>query len=316
MALILSKITKTLLLSFVSIIFIAQANAGYINFKTSGGETLTWAIDTTDDDVIDSNDVIIPDTDTFDYESYTFVGFDNKVGSSAGIGEGDGFTDYTYFTAKPSEVIAKSSAWTGTFDNLISGSNYDWITANFATGNDYTLNFSVDGTDFLHLYLTYGSGDLKIATDGSTILDGNYALTFQFAVSSVTAGYVYIEVKDGVWVDLYEILNVDTSDYYERYSTLYMDVATTLQIGTAASSKFTTDVTDELDILAGDDLLEYGLTSTADAIGNPLSSGSTVAYADGNFVTVGVVPEPGMLSLMGLAFLGLAGFQHRRKTKN
>ncbi|MCE0493283.1 PEP-CTERM sorting domain-containing protein [Vibrio salinus] len=294
----LSKILKPLLVCF-AFVLCSQVNAQTLNLVG-----VTWGIDT-DHDGDTSN---ITEVSNFDYIGATFVQFSDNDGSGS-ITENDSFTDYSYLKSNVSDfgdMTASFSNWTGSFGTFYNfGSDY-LTKVTFDTGSLMTLYSGTQSV--MELELNTGSINVQINSEGSTITQfGQLALELQ--VTSVEEGYFYIKI-DGNWVDLYELLD-ETSSYYDMYDgKVIAEVASTTQTDNISLDNITDEYIEQLAALTG--LSESDIES---AIGNDLASGYFVTYNDGN-LDLGVVPEPGMLSLMGLAFLGLAGFQYRRKTKN
>ncbi|WP_165312848.1 PEP-CTERM sorting domain-containing protein [Vibrio ziniensis] len=276
----LSKVTKLFVLCF-SLLLTGQAYAGYMTLQDQ-----IWGIDP-DGDGDTSNAVMLLN---MDYDSFTYVSFSDATH----------FTDYGFLYSTDDSAL-KGMYAKATLTGEASGSN-----ASFDAGS--TMNW-YDASDNLIMTLTLIYGDsTNVALDpvGGTI---SGSLRFQFEITYVAEDYFYI--WDGVdWIDLADLIGEDSPYYMEAGSQIQRATNNLLTVEQNSSDLAGTglNILDELDSITG---LPAG--SAQSAINTPSFAGF-VTFNDGN-VFVGVVPEPGMLSLMGLAFLGFAGFQSRRKSQ-
>ena len=296
---ILSRINKLLaagILVFVS----SQAYATAYNLSS-----YAWAYDSDRDGDISSSEVI--SDDSFSFEGYTLVTVETNSGT-ASLDEGATFTDYTYLTntqtgvysvAKLTGSIAAGSSKATFDDSDESESSMTWYSS---TGTQI-LTLDVVSTE------SGVAGHSLLDVEGSTLYVGQ--VTLYLSIDTVEPGYFYIYIEGEGWVDFATLIaNGDTLE---------------LSSVTTSSSASDGDISDEiLDILEdigsgeanyagvdnGSDLIDLTAAYQEDGVYS-----YALAHNGGIHVDSSAVPEPGMLSLMGLAFLGLAGFQRRRNKK-
>lgn len=303
-----SKIVKLLALClFFS--FVGQVQATTLNLTN-----LTWAIDGDHDgDISDSEFTSIS---KLDYFSVTYVDYTPTSTTSAS----GTFTDYTYLWTTISDSVNSLYATT-----TFSGSVNNGL-INLNSGSDLTWFDGSASNDVLTLTLSSGknasgnNGTLySFYYDENGMQEVQGVLYAEYTVTEVAQGYFYVDVN-GTWVDLYDLIN---SGSYDEY---ILATSTTIQLAEPSDlNQLDTDgdgVADDDDttISALNDLVNSG-TSISDYTNN--YDGTDVDYDvehymttnDGNGHLYVAVPEPGMLSLMGFAFLGLAGFQRKRKSQ-
>ncbi|MDC0609970.1 PEP-CTERM sorting domain-containing protein [Vibrio sp.] len=294
----INKLLKPLLLLSACLVS-GQTFAAYLNLTEA-----TWGIDVT----ASGDTSNVTELDGFDYVGYSVVYVEDTDGSGT-LNSGDKTTDYGYLQAADSAlgvISATYSDWTGVFNGPTSvGGGVSIYTYSFDAGSELTWEqTTATGTEtIIEFALTYGLG--TVSTLGEDVISN--IIEFQFEVTSVLENYFYLWI-DGQWVDMYDILNDTGTSYYGLYDSLiYSFTTTTVQDNNLGSTD-----TALLSSVSGID--EADIISYIDDE-NSIFDTYSVSYNDGN-IDFGVVPEPGMLSLMGLAFLGLAGFQYRRKNKN
>ncbi len=272
----LSKVTK-LAIFWLSLVFAGQALAGAITLNQK-----LWGIDPTGTVGDSTNTVALLQ---MDYDSFTYVEFSDA----------SNFTDYGYLYSTGNSALDGIYA-TAVLPGTISGSE-----AQFTGGS--TMNW-YDSSDNTMIELTLISGESNnTALDPENYdIEGN--LIFQYQVTDIAQGYFYIW-NGSDWEDMYDLITGGEVYYMEASSTI--QAATNLLVDFEENNDNLagtgTDIVAEIDALRGAPV-------TQNALDNP-TIGSFVTFNDGN-VAVGV-PEPGMLSMMGLACLGLAGFQLRRR---
>ncbi len=273
----LRKISQVILIC--AALVTGQAYAGSINLVG-----VTWGMDATGSG--DGEDVI--GLGTFAYESLTYVELDLGTGQ---------FTDYAVlFSSYAASPLAGIYA-TGTIGGYLDAPDEDgYANANFTSGSiDW---YSASGAPILSMGLDNAIGSIQVdSTSGS--------FAFQYEITSVADGYFFVEVN-GEWVDLSELISPE--DPY------YMDVISGVEIaddGTISDLATFYGIT-EPDLTVGFADVGIDYADVDSALGSGVLDGEYVTYNRGTS-DLAVIPEPGMLSLMGLAFLGFAGFQSRRK---
>ncbi|WP_161158024.1 PEP-CTERM sorting domain-containing protein [Vibrio eleionomae] len=298
----LHNMGKLIMLCLVVLVS-SQAYAGSFSLSS-----LNWAIDSDGDGVID--DGSLTDIDTLNFFGYSIVHL-TDADSNGTLSDGDTFTDYTYLTATDTSVdgIYTVNTLTGYLNNTVSsttssGDTYTYSTAYF---DGSTMNwYNSDGEVILSLTVVDGSSLLSLDADGNLTV-GQISLTL--SISDVAEGYFYVEV-DGEWVDLADLIS---SVDYEAY---YFDVITTVGFPSSVYDSYA----EAIENYSGEDIDDYlnGNSGTTTLKLSQAIADGGYAYGVSNTGTVDLasrVPEPGMLSLMGLAFIGLAGFQRRRNKK-
>ena len=257
-----------------------------------------------------SNDEIISD-DSFSFEGYTLV--EATPNSDGDLTSGASFTDYTYLTNTQTGVYAEA-VLNGT---ITSGSTIAYFNTTASDPESQMTWYTASGAYILTLDLV--TNDLEQqGRSVLTVIDNDLLvnqITLYLEVSDVKAGYFYIyDETTGEWVDFATLL--------ARGDTLLLTSVTT------SSAANTGDVSDEASAYiegeSGKDPNNYAapVGNASDLIDLEIAyqSGGTYMYSlshDGGIdVDSDAVPEPGMLSLMGLAFLGLAGLQRRRKMQS
>lgn len=195
----------------------------------------------------------------------------------------------------------------GSFSTVYPVGSQNLSTAIFDAGSTQSWYDGATNTNILTLELLNASTNVFTNSDGNQITSVGQ-IDFQFQITQAAAGYFYVMI-DGAWVDIADILD-GTVDVYD--GNLYAKASTLTQIPDSVANS---DAITALDTIASDALAALGTytsyTSSRQYIGGDLTTGAYLTSNKGN-VDLAAVPEPGMLSLMGLAFLGLAGFQSRR----
>lgn len=188
------------------------------------------------------------------------------------------------------EITATFLDWTGTY-GATSGNNTAFTFDAGGTLNMYldpVLNYgsfatAADGTNILSLSIIQGTGNINFNNPAG--LDGNVDILFQ--VTNAAAGYWFLDTNgDGL---------ADT------------DVASLLLGGqylTIALTDSNNNITTPTAAVAADFIASTGL-------GNPTGPGDIYTLNDGS-ATIGAVPEPGTLALLGLGFLGLSKATRRK----
>ncbi len=273
----LSKVTK-LAIFWLSLVFAGQALAGAITLNQK-----IWGIDPTGTVGDSSNTATLYN---MSYDSFTYVEFSDATH----------FTDYGYLYYSGSNSTLNGIYATAVLPGTVSGAE-----ANFTAGS--TMNwFDSLGNTMIELTLISGESSNTSLDPENYNIQGE--LLFQYEVTDVAQGYFYIW-NGSSWEDMYDLMAADEMFFMEASSTIQAATNTLIQLeedfdnlaGTG------TDIVAELETVRGAPVVQNAL--------NAPTIGSFVTFNDGN-VAVGV-PEPGMLSMMGLACLGLAGFQLRRR---
>lgn len=306
---ILSNTVKAVILG-LTLLVTGTAYAGSLNLAS-----LNWAYDTDGDGDTTAG---IVDFDVFNYTSYAVLALTDDVDSD-GLGTGDSFTNYGYLFPSSngdtdgslSKVYGANVDMSGTIGEgaTFSSSGNTVYEVAFDAGSTqtwYKTETDSSVTELLQLTLVYGSS--TVTTNSSGEIVGIGQLDLQYQITGIMQDYFYVEL-DGQWVDIWDILYDPTSEYYGKYDfNIYGEVATTSSL--ASSIGEDNEYADELNDVANAIL---GGENATDYIGSDISQdGKTITVSYGG-LDLAVVPEPGMLSMMGLAFLGLAGFQSRRR---
>lgn len=289
-----NKIFKTLALS--TLLASSFANAGYVGLgdavtwglNASGGGTTSGTIIATDEikfagySYTDSNDTLTG----FNNYGYLLMGsyFNNNA-------EVDIFADYGIDAVVQDSVFGISAVytdWVGAYTSYEPADD-DEVNFEFVSG---TLDWFADGTTdpILESSIVSGNGDLNLS--GSQ----RGQLTMILEVTDVTAGYFFIDLNnDGSFIP------------EEDLSYILANSVEPVVYGYAGSDN---EIIDNSTPILDDILADEGITGTFDEL--TAGFGDVFTESDGSFV-FREVPEPGMLSLMGLALFGFAGFQRRRK---
>ncbi len=244
---------------------------------------VNWGIDSDGSD----NGTNILETEYFSYSSLTSVELDLGTGN---------FTDYAVLFSSNTGTALEGLYATGTMTGALAPAVGNYAAATFYAG---TINwFSATNVPILTMELHYGEGSVNV---NST----NGALDFQYLVKSVADDYFFVE-QGGSWVDLADAMLL--TDYYMAVDSLVQlaDDDTVSYI-----DSFYNISESDLATAFGTIGIDY-YTQVDPILGNGVLDGDYVTFNNGN-TQLSIVPEPGMLSLMGLAFLGFAGFQSRRK---
>lgn len=255
-----------------------------------------WAYDS-DHNGVDTTDIITDNSLSF--SGYTLAEFTTNNGTD--LSDGGTFTDYSYLYNTDLGIYN-----VGTLTGTVNSSGF----AEFSTTSTMTWYDSNTNTAILGLSIVEGNSSLTV--NGSTLYIGQIYLSLE--ITSVQSGYFYIYI-DGEWVD---------------FATLLADSSNTLTFSTITTSGVPTNDIDStvdatLSSYAGVGSISdyiYGTAGTNKVDLTEATQGDKIIYTTGNDGYVDVnssaapLPEPGMLSLMGLAFLGLAGLQRRRKMQS
>ncbi|MBF9002131.1 MULTISPECIES: PEP-CTERM sorting domain-containing protein [Vibrio] len=288
---ILSKMIKGFLLCF-ALASASQAYAG--SFSLAG---LDWAVDI--DGNGDTSDGLV-DIDTLDFAGYTLVSV-SDTDFSGTLTDNDTFTDYNYLTADDLAGIYTLNTMTGTLDNTVTFGSLTYSTAYF---DGSTMSW-YDASDTSILTISVTSGSSLLLLDGTDLTIGQISLTL--SIDSVVADYFYVDVN-GTWVDLADLV---ASKPYDAY---YFSVLTYAGVPDAILAAYEAELNAYTTVDTSTYLTDYAGIATVDLTDAFTGSGYTfVVVNDGTVDLTRRVPEPGMLTLMGLAFIGLAGLQRRRK---
>lgn len=299
-----NKLLKTIAISG-AILLSGQANAKFVNLdviETFGINAAgTGAADAVAMNALDYLGTSF--TDTIPAEGATF-------GDIGAIYAADG--DYGFTDADLGDYVLTTvfTDWVGVYSDVGTDDNGDGIpdsfSAEFLSGTSswnssyvdpVTGDATVVDTGILELSIITGVGELSVS--GVT---GNQTgdMEMVFRVTGAMEDYFYIDLNgDGMFTedeDLADLLaaieGTDSEGYYLGYvfgtNTIVDDAGQQAIIRTALEGYLETDLS-FLDTLGG-----------------------YVAVNDGLFY-MATIPEPEMLSLMGLAVLGLAGLQRRRR---
>lgn len=260
-----------------------------------------WAYTSDKDSSVTSSDVI--SNDSFSFEGYTLV--DVTLDNGTDLSQGASFTDYTYLTNTQTGIYSEATL-SGTIN---SGSSL--ATFNTTTNPPMTW-YAADGTPLLSANLTVN--DLGFPGHSSLSIYDQYLtvgqITLYLSVSNVTAGYFYL-YYEGEWVDFADLL--------EDYDTLAFTSVTTSSAAKHITSEASEYIYDESEMDPSQYYASVGNTGDYIDLTQAYKNSHyiyTLAHDGGIAVDSNAVPEPGMLSLMGLAFLGLAGLQRRRKMQS
>jgi len=281
--------------------------AGSLNLAS-----LDWAIDPDKDGDPTGG---LADFDIFSYTGFTLVAITNDTGD-AGVSVGDTFTDYGYLfpanngdtTGSLSDVYAITDNMTGTFlTGAALGGGRTFFDVEFDAGS--TQTWYDDAGKLLELTLVNGTSTVITNAEGN--LDRIGQLDLQYLITDIIRDYFYVEIG-GIWVDIWDILNDNTSDHYQDFdSKIYGETVASSSLAESIGSN--NEYADELDAVAASILSAFGVSSSTELLNANISEVGATVTINGGQLDLAVVPEPGMLSLMGLAFLGFAGFQSRRK---
>ncbi|WP_413284620.1 PEP-CTERM sorting domain-containing protein [Vibrio sp. MA40-2] len=290
------QIIKTLALSG-ALLLSSQANAAYVSLD----DLSTWGINSSGGGTTSG---VILAVDYINFDGYSYTDSDASLTS---------FTDYGYLYvgsyyyqgtnayAQFSSIPESTAFFLQDLNNTITAEFTDWTGyyTSYDTNED-EVNFAFDAGKEINWYsnddliltaeIVNGTGDLNLSGD----LNGQ--INIQFEITSATEDYFFVDVnEDGVFTDDEELsyllsLYPDDEPYYFGYS--------------SSTNQIVDETNATLDALLADLGVTYD-ELTADR-------GDFITQNTGSY-TMATIPEPGMLSLMGLAFLGMAGFQRRRK---
>jgi len=286
-----NRFTKALVLSG-ALLLSAHASAAYVSLD----DVATWGINSSGGGT--TSGVIIA-TDYINFDGYSYTDSSDDLSSFTDYGylavdsyHYDGSTVDIYDTYGIAGVIQESTYsitaeftdWSGTYTSYDAGEDE----VNFEFNSGGTINWYSEEDLILVATIVNGTGDLNLSGDE------NGQINIQFVITSVEAGYFFIDINgDGIFTDdedLATLLANSDEPYYFGYST------SNNQIEDSANDTLTA-------------LLDEQGYDPEDIATSPYDF---VTHNVGSY-SMATIPEPGMLSLMGLAFLGLAGFQRRRK---
>ncbi len=281
-----------LVASISMLVFSAFANAGYINVS-SWGINVNGSGTVSDMSTITALSVLtISGTTAIDSTGSTFT--DTGYYSSATYTDAEGISTTNLLGATLTGIFSGSGNYIGT-ETITGNTIYSFTSGAFdiyvATISDYVDSLDDDTitlTSILSATVTGGTGtvDLDDPEDG----DATPAINVVFNIASVAEGYFFVEVDD-VWYDLYDLITDDT------FGVSFAIVTNTITTSVPST------VSNYLDALtSGSYSSEQGE--------NDLTTESTGSFG---LSAINRIPEPATLGLMGFAFLGLAGFQQRRK---
>ncbi len=271
----------------LAVLFSNFANAAYIYVNG-------WGIDT------NGGGNSIQSTDTL-----VISGFSYTDTTTDGGGNPDTFTDTGYLSSivgisdgsqfiLNSTITAVFDDWSGSFSNFSAIENtadFDFTPGGTVTWYENSINAL--GSSILTAEIVNGTGTVDFDLVGTGSNSGKVNILFE--VTIVDPGYIFIDLNgDDIFTANEDLSNIIlTSDIYFGYA----DVTNSILVDPATGA-YQTAFTNLSGLTAFDQA-----DTTYDLI----------TQNTGEYGMLQVVPEPAMLSLMGLAFLGLAGFQQRRK---
>ena len=268
----------------------------------------------------DGQNIVTISNNSFSFEGYTLVEVQTDSGTGD-LSQGAIFTDYLYLTNTQTGVYA-----TATLQGEVSAGTNDVTFYNTAstsydtTVTDQTMTwYTSSGIEILTLDLVsdstlglQGNTDMSVfGTDNQYLKVGEVVLYLE--VSSITSGYFFIyDTTTGTWIDFADLISAGDE--------LLLTSGT---FSSAATDDVSSGAYDYISGDSGEDPNNYianvGNTGNVIDLTTAYQGGGLYSYTlaqDGGIdVDTDAIstPEPGMLSLMGLAFLGLAGLQRRRK---
>lgn len=316
----MNKIFSVIAISILLMLNSSFASAATINVV----DVDYWAID--EDGMGGAGSDGFMEMNYLDYNGSTFADSTVDQGDDiTAIDSGDTFVDYGYLYATSGYLLGTEpsleySIITAVFVDVIGtytneageALDYDFesgsltlsiwdseiATVTGPTGNDVDITVPSAGTETELLDLSIVEGTTLVNQNAN----GTYTVSVTLAIDEVLEDdYVYFYL-DGEYVDLYDV-DIFTEDGTAKY---YLTSSTTVNV-----------ISQETAIQSGiaQSLLDaYDLSGEGAAIDDfdPLTAIGVSASTDGG-ISAQEIPEPGMLGIMGLAFLGLAGFQRRRR---
>ncbi|MDB1123698.1 PEP-CTERM sorting domain-containing protein [Vibrio algarum] len=236
-------------------------------------------------------------------------------GSLNGVGTQLSTTTFDFsaqtFTETTYTLSVTFTDWVGTYYDVVDAENFS---ATFSSGSvSWDLTTSVTVTD-----LTTGITGATISTPLDNVLvmdlvqgegdidDGSGDISVIFEVVSVLQDFIYVDVDGNGTLE-------EDEDLADLLAAL-----TTEQEGFYLGWAFGTNTLTDQDITYGEELMAVLIgadLATPDGNGGYIIDPSLDGFIATNVgaVLFASVPEPGMLSMMGLALLGFAGFSRRRK---
>lgn len=274
-----------------TLLLASQANAAYLNLID-----VDWKLDPDG-----AGPASAIELTALTYQGLSFAESTIANGDPTIIDAGDTFTDYGKFSALNAitgpftaesltsyDISAEFTNFTGTYGDIYTSGTETFLPFEFDVGGEVT--WFAGATEILTGEIVstpvFNSGGYASISGGD--LTGNIDIYFE--ITSAAAGYFFVDADgDGVYSDLFDVLDTNTVPLMFGFSN-----------------------TTNLTILPTNPLYNDGVDALETALGVDLGPIGILARNTGTY-QMRTIPEPGMLSLMGLAFLGLAGFQRRRR---
>ncbi|MDG3088297.1 PEP-CTERM sorting domain-containing protein [Vibrio hannami] len=298
-----NKLLKALVISG-ALVLSSNVSAAHLNLE----DVDVWGLDVTGSG--DVNNVTAFNYLDYDGASFADSTFDKGADATL-IDAGDTFVDYGYLFSTGGNYNGQSADfgdymvtsvfdnWTGTYTNAtpfpLAPLSYDFETGDLTwkvwqtDANGIILGSDID---ILTMSIVHGFGTFVPAI-------GEYVIDLTFEISDILQdNYIYYDINgDGIleaWEDLFDVAlttELGQSIYYTT-TLSFVELATDPEatVGTIIEQYF----------LHTGELLDFD------------GAFGVAATNDGN-LDAAKIPEPGMLSLMGLGLLGLAGLQRRRR---